>query len=406
MTGSEHKKHKRRSETEAVRGGMNLGKKNGPLSTPIYQSSTFEVTDMEEQLRATDSDRFYTRYGNPTHTVVEKAIAELEGAEAALLFSSGMSAITTAVLSLVKAGDHIVAQRDIYGGVTKFLTQWLSKFGVEVTLVDTTAYEQHEAALRPNTRLLHLESPTNPTLRVVDLRRVAAMARKHRVITLIDSTFSTPINCRPAEHGIDLVMHSGTKYFGGHADLVCGIIAGRKNLVDIIHATRTTLGCNMDPHAAWLLLRGIKTLAVRVHRQNENALRVAQFLKAHPRVRSVNYPFLEGHPQRALAMEQMVGGGGVLSFEIDGSGEDARQFAEALELFTLAPSMGGVESLVTIPVITSHAMIRPEERQKMGVTEQLIRLSVGIEHVDDLIADLERAFAAIGSRTREHVEAR
>jgi len=400
------KKHKRRSETEAVRGGMNLGKKNGPLSTPIYQSSTFEVTDMEEQLRATDTDRFYTRYGNPTHTVVEKAIAELEGADAALLFSSGMSAITTAILSLVKAGDHIVAQRDIYGGVTKFLTQWLPKFGVEVTLVDTTDYQQHEAALRPNTRLLHLESPTNPTLRVVDLKRVAALAQKHGVITLIDSTFSTPINGRPAEHGVDLVMHSGTKYFGGHADLICGIIAGRKDLVDTIHAARTTLGCNMDPHAAWLLLRGIKTLAVRVHRQNENALRVAQFLKAHPRVRSVNYPFLEGHPQRALAVEQMAGGGGVLSFEIDGSGEDACRFAEALELFTLAPSLGGVESLVTIPVITSHAMIRPEERQKMGVSEQLIRLSVGIEHVEDLIADLERAFAAVGFETREQVEAR
>lgn len=400
------KKKKRRAETEAVRGGMDLKKKNGPLSTPIYQSSTFEVTDMEEQLRATYTDRFYTRYGNPTHTVVEKAIAELEGADAALLFSSGMSAITTAILSLVKAGDHIVAQRDIYGGVTKFLTQWLSKFGVDVTLVDTTDYKQHEAALRPNTRLLHLESPTNPTLRIVDLKRVAALAQKHGVTTLIDSTFSTPINCRPAEHGIDLVMHSGTKYLGGHADLICGIIAGRKDLVDTIHATRTTLGCNMDPHAAWLLLRGIKTLAVRVHRQNENALRVAQFLKTHPKVRSVNYPFLEGHPQRALAIEQMHGGGGVLSFEIDGTGEDACRFAEALELFTLAPSLGGVESLVTIPVITSHAMIRPEERAKMGVTEQLIRLSVGIEHVDDLISDLERAFAAVRTTANEQVETR
>ena len=190
-------------------------------------------------------------------------------------------------------------------------------------------------------------------------------------------------------------MHSGTKYFGGHADLICGILAGRKDLIEAIHATRTTLGCNMDPHAAWLLLRGIKTLAVRVQRQNDNALAVARYLKSHSKVRAVNYPSLEGHPQRALAMEQMRGGGGVLSFEIDGTGEDACRFVEALELFTLAPSLGGVESLVTIPVITSHAMIRPEERQKMGVTEQLIRLSVGIEHADDLIADLERAFTAV-----------
>jgi cystathionine beta-lyase/cystathionine gamma-synthase len=389
------KKHKRHPETEAVRGGMDLSKKNGPLSTPIYQTSTFEVTDMEEQVRATPTDHFYTRYGNPTHTVAENAIAELEGAEAALLFASGMSAITTTVLALTKAGDHIVAQRDIYGGATKFFTQWLPKFGVEVTLVDTTDYQQHAKAIRPNTKILHLESPTNPTLRVVDLKKVAAVAKQHGITTLIDSTFATPINCRPAEFGIDLVMHSGTKYFGGHADLICGIVAGRRDLIDTIHATRTTLGCNMDPHAAWLLLRGIKTLAVRVHRQNDNALRVAQFLKGHPKVRSVSYPFLEGHPQRALAMEQMRGGGGVLSFEVEGTGEDACRFAEALNLFTLAPSLGGVESLVTIPVITSHAMIRPEEREKMGVTEQLVRLSVGVEHVEDLIADLDQAFRVV-----------
>ena len=392
------KKHKRHPETEAVRGGMDLSKKNGPLSTPIYQTSTFEVTDMEEQVRATPTDHFYTRYGNPTYTVAENAIAELEGAEAALLFASGMSAITTTVLALTKAGDHIVAQRDIYGGATKFFTQWLPKFGVEVTLVDTTDYQQHAKAIRPNTKILHLESPTNPTLRVVDLKKVAAVAKQHGITTLIDSTFATPINCRPAEFGIDLVMHSGTKYFGGHADLICGIVAGRRDLIDTIHATRTTLGCNMDPHAAWLLLRGIKTLAVRVHRQNDNALRVAQFLKGHPKVRSVSYPFLEGHPQRALAMEQMRGGGGVLSFEVEGTGEDACRFAEALNLYTLAPSLGGVESLVTIPVITSHSMIRPDEREKMGVTEQMIRLSVGVENVDDLIADLEQAFAVVKER--------
>jgi cystathionine beta-lyase/cystathionine gamma-synthase len=400
------KKHKRRAETEAVRGGQDLRKKNGPLSTPIYQSSTFEVTDNDEQVRAITTDRFYTRYGNPTHTVAESAIAELEGAEAALLFASGMAAISTTILSLVKTGDHIIAQRDIYGGTTKFLTQWLTRFGVEVTLVDTTDYQQHEAAIRPNTKLMHLESPTNPTLRVVDLKRVTAIAKKHELITLIDSTFSTPINCRPIEYGIDLVMHSGTKYFGGHADIICGIIAGREDLIRAILATRTTLGCTMDPHAAWLLLRGIKTLAVRVQRQNENALGVARFLHSHPRARSVNYPFLEGHPQRALAMEQMRGGGGVLSFEIDGTGEDARRFAESLELFSLAPSLGGVESLVTIPVITSHTMIRSEEREKMGVTKQLIRLSVGLEHVDDLIADLERGFSAVGTGSKEHVAAR
>ena len=306
-----------------------------------------------------------------------------------------MGAITTSILALVKNGDHIVAQRDIYGGVTKFFSTWLPKMGVETTLVDTTDYEQHARAIRPNTKLLYLESPTNPTLRVVDLRKPVTLARQHNLITLIDSTFATPINQRPAEFGIDVVLHSGTKYLAGHADLICGVAAGRRDLIDTIKATRTTLGGVMDPHAAFLLLRGIKTLAVRVERQNESTLRVAEFLAQHPKVRSVNYPFLQGHPQRALAMEQMKGGGGVLSFEVDGTGEDAKRLSEALRLFTLAPSLGGVESLVSIPVLTSHAMISPDLRQKMGVTEQLIRLSVGIENADDLIADIEQALTVV-----------
>src|ERR1700730_9086541 len=217
----EMKKHEFRQETEAVHGGSNLAKKNGPLATPIYQTSTFEVTDMQEQVRVTPTDHFYTRYGNPTLTAAEKTVAELEGTDSALLFSSGMAAITTSILSLVKAGDHIVAQRDIYGGVTKFLTQWLPNLGVETTFVDTNNLDQHEAAIRPNTKIMHLESPTNPTVRVVDLEKHAALARKHGLISTIDSTFATPINCRPAEWGIDLVLHSGTKYFGGHSDLIC-----------------------------------------------------------------------------------------------------------------------------------------------------------------------------------------
>ncbi|MFI5071718.1 MAG: trans-sulfuration enzyme family protein [Terriglobales bacterium] len=396
------KRHKRHQETEAVRGGTDLTKKNGPLVTPIYQTSTFEVTDNDQQLRATPTDMFYTRYGNPTNSVAESAIAELEGADAALLFSSGMSAITTGILALAKSGDHIVAQEDIYGGVTKFISSWLPKLGVETTFVETANYEQHARAIRPNTKLLYVESPTNPTLKVVDLRKISALAKQHGLITAIDSTFATPINQRPVEFGIDLVMHSGTKYFAGHSDLISGVVAGRKDLIETIHSTRTTLGGNMDPHAAWLLLRGIKTLAVRVQRQNESALRVAEYLAQNRKVKRVYYPFAEGHPQRALAMEMMQGGGGVLTFEIDGSHEDARRLSESLNLFTLAPSLGGVDSLVSIPVLTSHAMISAEHRRKMGVTEQMIRLSVGIENVDDLIADLEQALAGI--RSREHAQ--
>lgn len=397
------KKHQHRQETEAVRGGSDLSRKSGPLTTPIYQTSTFEVTDNEEQLRATPTDMFYTRYGNPTNTVAEKAIAELEGVDAALLFSSGMTAITTSVLALLKSGDHIVAQRDIYGGATKFFTQWLPKLGIETTLVDTVEYDQHARAIRPNTRLLYLESPTNPTIRVVDLRKVVALAQQRGLITFIDSTFATPINTRPAEFGIDLVMHSGTKYLGGHADLICGVVAGRADLIETIKSTRTTLGGVMDPHAAWLLLRGIKTLAVRVQRQNLNALRIAQYLADHPKVKRVHYPFLQGHPQHALALEQMQGGGGVLSFEVDGSGDDARRLSESLRLFTLAPSLGGVDSLVCIPVLTSHAMITAEQREETGITPQLIRLSVGIENADDLIADLEQGLASV-KLARQHAQ--
>jgi cystathionine beta-lyase/cystathionine gamma-synthase len=398
------KKHEFRQETEAVHRCASLAKKNGPLSTPIHQTSTFEVTDMQEQVRATGSDHFYTRDGNPTNTVAEDAVAELEGTDAALLFSSGMAAITTSILSLVKAGDHIVAQRDIYGGVIKFLSRWLPKLGIETTFVDTNDIEQHERAIQPNTKLLHIESPTNPTVRVVDLEKIAALARKHSLITTIDSTFATPINCRPAEWDIDLVLHSGTKYFGGHSDIMCGIVAGRSDLIEQIHHARTTLGGCMDPHAAFLLLRGIKTLAVRVERQNESALRIAEFLSQHPKVTRVHYPMLKEHRDYVVARKQMAGAGGVLSFEVEGSGADACRVAEALNLFALAPSLGGVDSLVTIPVLTSHYLIEPAVLKKMGVTEQMIRLSVGVEHVEDLIADLEKGLAVL-SRERVRVGA-
>jgi cystathionine beta-lyase/cystathionine gamma-synthase len=217
---------------------------------------------------------------------------------------------------------------------------------------------------------------------------------------MIDATFGTPINQHPAEFGIDLIMHSGTKYLGGHTDLICGVVAGRSELIDKIHSTRTTLGNCMDPHASWMLVRGLKTLAVRVARQNENALRVAEFLSQHGKVRSVHYPFLKSHPQYATARAQMSGGGGMVTFEVEGSGEDARRASESMRLFTLAPSLGGVESLVSIPVLTSHAMITASEREKMGVTEQMIRLSVGIENADDLIADLEHALEAVAARER------
>jgi cystathionine beta-lyase/cystathionine gamma-synthase len=384
-------------ETQVARSAADLHKKNGPMSLPIYQTSTFEVTDNDEQLRVTGSDSYYTRYGNPTNSVAEKTVAALEGVDAALTFSSGMGAITTTIMALLRGGDHIVAQRDVYGGTHKFLSQWLPKFGVETTFVDTTDYQQHEQAIRPNTKLLYVESPTNPSIRVVDLQRIASLAKQQGLISMIDSTFGTPINQRPAEYGLDLIMHSGTKYLGGHTDLICGVVAGRKELIDKILATRTTIGNCMDPHASWMLVRGMKTLAVRVARQNENALRVAEFLEQHSKVRQVHYPFLKSHAQHALALSQMSGGGGMVTFEVEGTGEDARRVSEGMRLFTLAPSLGGVESLVCIPVLTSHLSVPEEERRKMGVTEQMIRLSVGIESAHDLVADLENALKGVGA---------
>jgi cystathionine gamma-synthase len=390
------KQRKRRPETAAVRGASDMDKKNGPVAPEIYQTSTFEVADNEEQIRVTTTDRYYTRWGNPTITLAEQTVAALEGTEAALVFASGMGAITTTILSLLKAGDHIVAQRDLYGGVTKFFSEWLPKLGIETTLVDTTEYEQHARAIRPSTKLLYLESPTNPALRIVDMKKMGALAKQHGLLSMIDSTFGTPINQHPVEYGIDLVMHSGTKYLSGHADLTCGVISGRGELIEQIGESRKTLGNCMDPHAAWLLIRGLKTLAVRVARQNENALRVAEFLEQHAKVRRVHYPFLKSHPQYAIAREQMSGGSGMVTFEVDGSGDDARRVSEAMRLFTLATSLGGVESLVSIPVLTSHAMISAEQRAQMGVTEQMVRLSVGIESVEDQIEDLERALEVVG----------
>lgn len=397
---------KRRPETAAVRGASDLEKKNGPVAPPIYQTSTFEVTDNDEQVRVTPTDHYYTRWGNPTWTLAEETIAAIEAAEAARTFASGMGAITTTMLALLKTGDHIVAQRDIYGGVMKFFSQWLPRVGIETTFVNTNDYEGYARAIRPNTRMLYVESPTNPTLRVIDMKKTAAIAEQRGIVSMIDSTFGTPINQRPTEHGFDLVMHSGTKYLSGHADLTCGVVSGRRELIERIHETRTTLGNCMDPHAAWLLIRGMKTLAVRVARQNENALRVAEFLEQHAKVQRVHYPWLKSHSQYDIAREQMSGGGGMVTFEVDGTGEDARRVSEAMRMFTLATSLGGVESLVSIPVLTSHAMISAEERAAMGVNEQMIRLSVGIESVEDLLADLDQALLAVATRVAVPVGSR
>jgi cystathionine beta-lyase/cystathionine gamma-synthase len=399
-------KDRLRIESRAVHGRLIASGKTGPVVQPIFQSATFRASDFEEQVRLREGNSFYTRYGNPTHAVVESAMADLEGADAALVFSSGMAAITTALLAVLGSGDHIVAQRELYGGTFDFLTNWAPRFGIEVTFVDAESTAEFSSAIQLNTKIIFVETPTNPTLKLVDLESIGALGKRREVLTFIDNTFATPINQRPIELGIDVVLHSATKYLGGHSDIVCGAVAGAKEFIIKLREARITFGGTMDPHASWLLLRGLKTLAIRVERQNENALRVAEFLEKHRLVKRVHYPFLNSHPNFTLARKQMSGGGGLLSFEIHGGAEDARHFVESLNLFSLAGSFGGVESLATIPALTSHAMLSQEDKLRTGVTNQLIRLAVGVEHADDLISDLKHAFEFLATEDHEPAAAR
>lgn len=371
-------------------------KTNQPVTPPIHLSSTFESESVEEQVRVeqTKADTFYTRYGNPTLTIAETMVAELETAEAAAVFGSGMAAITTTLLGLLKSGDHAVFQREIYGGVHRFATEFLPSMGVDVSFVDAEDGAGFASAMRDDTCVVYMESPTNPTLKLVDIESVAKAAQKRNVVTLIDSTFATPMNCRPVELGVDGVLHSATKYLGGHSDLLAGVLAGSQALVDRTKSTLRVLGGILDPHAAYLLARGLKTLGMRVEQHGRNAMVVAELLAGHEKVRAVHYPFLPSHPQHALARKQMASGGGVLSFELDGLGA-AKRFADAVEIVRVAPSLGGVESLLSIPCLTSHAMLSKDQRAKAGIADGLVRLALGIEASEDLVEDIAQALAKV-----------
>ncbi len=383
--------------TRAIHGGPPGERRNQPVVPPVHLSSTFESKDIDEQvaLEERKADTFYTRYGNPTLSLAESVVADLEGAESAAVFGSGMAAITTTLLAHLKAGDHAVFQREIYGGVHRFATEILPGYGVSVGWFEAHDIGGIERALRDETRVLYLESPTNPTLKLVDIERVARIGRERGIPTFIDSTFASPFNTRPHELGVDGVLHSATKYLGGHSDLLAGVLAGSGALVARVKSHLRVLGGILDPHAAYLLLRGMKTLELRVTRHNANALEVARFLEGHARVRAVHYPMLASHPQHELALRQMKGGSGVLSFEVDGGLEEAKRFANALELVRVAPSLGSVESLLSIPCLTSHAMLSPEERRRAGIADGLVRLALGVESPEDLISDLSRALEAI-----------
>jgi cystathionine beta-lyase/cystathionine gamma-synthase len=335
--------------------------------------------------------RFYTRYGNQTHAHAEALIASLEGSEAALLSASGMGAISTTVLTFVGRGDHVIVQQNHYAGTTALARDFLSKWGVEVTVVDQRSVAAFEAALRANTRLIMLESPSNPLLRLTDLSAVAALAKPRGIITVIDNTFATPINQRPISLGVDIVVHSATKYFGGHSDLTAGAVAGSNAHIDRIWKTSTVLGATLAPFDSWLLQRGLRTLAIRMERHNLTGLAIARFLESHPAVKLVNYPYLESHPQYELARRQMTGGSGVMSFELRGGFEAAERCVSSLRLFQRAASVGGVDSLVVHPAAMLAKTMSAEQFAATGVQADLIRLSVGLESEADLRADLAQA---------------
>jgi cystathionine beta-lyase/cystathionine gamma-synthase len=374
-----------RKETECVHAGKYHDAATRGTNTPIFTSSAFEYLDREESL--------YPRYFNtPNQEAVVKKICALEGAENGILFSSGMAAISTAVLSLAGAGDHVVMLDELYGGTHAFATDTFDRFGIRYSFAATNADAVAQAAL-PETKAIVIESPTNPLLGILDIRRVAEFARSRKIATIIDNTFASPIQQNPIALGIDVVVHSGTKYLGGHSDLCCGIALASSGITERMRKMARHLGGSLNAITCYLLERSLKTLVLRVERQSANASRIAEFLVTHKRVRKVNYPGLPGFPGHSIAKSQMSGFGGMLSFEIDGDEKIANAFLKSLKLITPAVSLGGVETLICRPAQTSHSKISAEERRRIGISDSLLRLSVGIENADDLIEDLQNALA-------------
>jgi cystathionine beta-lyase/cystathionine gamma-synthase len=365
-----------------------------PLTTPIYETTTYAF-DSAQQVREYNegkSDKFlYTRYGNPTLTVVEEKIAKLEGAEEAMLLSSGQGATTTALLGLLSAGDEVVCSAAIYGGTFHLIADLLSRFGIRSRFATLEELRAPEKVLSQGTKVLWFESPINPTLRCVDIAAVAAACRSRGVISIIDNTFASPINQQPIALGVDIVMHSATKYLNGHSDVTAGVLTGSKGLLEPVHKARKMLGTILDPYPAYALGRGLKTLTVRMQRHNQTAMTVAEWLASDKRVEKVYYPGLPQHPDHAIAKKQMRGFGGMLCVDVGGGYENAERFFDRLKLINRAASLGGVESLCSLPVLTSQWGHTEEELQKAGVTHSMARISIGLEDPEDLIADLDQA---------------
>ena len=380
-------------QTRAVHAGEPAPRVEGALVLPVFQSSTYETTG--------DSgyhDLPYLRLNNsPNHLALHRKLADLEGAEEALVTSSGMAAIFTALLSVLDSGDHLLAQRGLYGGTHTLLSRDLPALGISCDFVDLHDSDEWHAGLRPNTRAIYVETITNPLLTVADLHGVVSFAREQGLVSLIDNTLASPVNCNPLALGFDVVLHSATKYLNGHSDIVAGVIAGSGDLLSRCKHKLDHLGGTLDPHACFLLQRGMKTLPLRVERQNANALAIARYLESHDAVTGVHYPGLESHRNHDRARALLKGFGGVLSFDHCGGGQGAGDMLRRLELVTPAVSLGGVETLVTMPAASSHSGLSPEERQKIGIGDGLVRLAVGIEGVEDLVSDLEQALSTESS---------
>jgi cystathionine gamma-synthase len=388
------------TNTDAVHAGDEKRKVFDAVPAPIVQTSTYTFADTAEIAAFTEGTHpnpergEYGRYGNPTVRAVEMRLAALEGTEDAVLFASGMAALTTSVLALTRGGQHVVLFRDCYRMTLEFVTDVLARFGVSHTLLDAGDVASLPGAIRPETRLVLSESPTNPYLSCIDLEALATACKERRTVkSLVDATFATPFNCRAASFGIDLVLHSATKYLAGHNDVLAGVVCGPSGLVSLVRDLRGVLGSVCDPHAAFLVARGIKTLGLRVAKQNATALAIAQRLEKHPAIERVFYPGLASHPSHAIARAQMRGFGGVISFIVRGGLAGASRVVDALSIPRIGPSFGGVETLVEQPAVMSYYEMTTEQRTAIGIADGLVRLAVGIEEADDLIADLESALA-------------
>lgn len=392
-------RHYRSICTAAVHAGEQACPETGAVDTPIYQSTTFSFEDAEAGAALFSHQKegyVYTRYGNPTIKALQDKIAVLEKAEAVLATASGMSAVSTSVLALVKSGDHIVSSKSIYSATFDLFSRKLPDWGIEVTFLDSTRPSDYVDAIRPNTRLVYIETPSNPSLKILNISGIASAIRSTRTLLVCDNTFATPFNTCPLELGADLVIHSATKYLGGHGDAMGGAIAGGRSLLDRISVEyHRDLGGVISPFNAWLVLRGLRTLALRMERHNSNAQRIAQFLSDHPKVETVCYPGLANHPGHEVAKRQMRGFGGMLSFIVRGGVEGGKHVLNHVQLCTLAVSLGDTRTLISHPASTTHKVVPREKRLEIGIDDGLIRLSVGIEDVEDLIDDLDQALAGV-----------